>query len=66
MREYEEYGELTEEEAWQETLCDVQVAPCYKCGGTKRHTEYNTHEGAYCTFDKICDECGYVILSLLD
>lgn len=64
----EEYDQVSEEEAWQQTLVDIQKAPCPKCGCTERHTDYNQHIGSgdYSTFDTVCNGCGYVILSLMD
>ena len=62
----DKYSIPDEIDDWQETLLRVRKSQCYRCGGTKRHSEYNTHDGKYCTYDTVCDECGEVILSLLD
>lgn len=55
-------------EAWQEQLIRVQNNPCFYCGAdaSKRHVDYNDHDGKYYTYDTVCDECGHTILSLLD
>ena len=60
------YNQREEEDAWQETLVQIQKSPCIKCGCTTDHTVYNDHDGQYYTYDRICDNCGHVKLSLLD
>lgn len=60
----EYYDPIAEQDAWQETIVQVKNAPCPKCKATKRHTVYNNSE--YSSYDTICDNCGYLIISLLD
>lgn len=71
--EYDEYFDpndyidpVKEQEAWEKTVMEIKDGPCPKCGGTETKVSYNTHDGKYCTYDTVCKNCGYVLISLLD
>lgn len=71
--EYDEYFDpndyidpVKEQEAWEKTVTEIKDGPCPKCGGTETKVSYNTHDGKYCTYDTVCKNCGYVLMSQLD